>query len=388
MSTQYAPFPSKLPHVGTTIFTVMSKMAVEYGAINLAQGFPDFPCSEKLVELVSKAMRAGHNQYAPMEGVLALRERIAEKTERCYGYAPNPITDITVTSGATEAIFAAIAAVVKPGDEVIVLEPCYDSYVPAIELNGGKAIAIPLNPEDYSIDWPKVNAALSDRTRLLMINSPHNPTAAVMSAKDLQELRTLVRQTNVLILSDEVYEHIIFDGRPHWSVLTDPELRQRSFVISSFGKTFHATGWKTGYCLAPAALTKEFRKVHQFLTFSGFNPVQVALAEYLADPAPYEALPAFYQAKRDQFSKWMQATPFRMLPSHGSYFQLASYAHLSEEADTDFTIRLTQEAGVATIPVSVFYQNPTDRRVIRFCFAKKLETLEQAIERLATYTSY
>jgi len=376
---------SKLPHVGTTIFTVMSRLAVEHGAINLAQGFPDFPCDPALVELVSQAMRSGYNQYAPMEGVVALRERIAEKTEQCYGFAPDPITEITVTSGATEAIFAAIAAVVHPGDEVIVLEPCYDSYLPAIELSGGKAITIPLRPEDYSIDWNQVKAAVNDRTRLLMINSPHNPTAAVLKSADLQELKRIVAGTNILILSDEVYEHILFDGQAHQSILTDPQLRERSFVISSFGKTFHATGWKTGYCIAPAWLSRELRKVHQFLTFAGFTPVQVALAAYLKEPTHYQTLPNFYQKKRDYFAKLMQATPFRLLPSHGTYFQLASIAHLTDQPDTDFTLHLTKEAGVATIPVSVFYRDHTDQRVVRFCFAKKEETIEKAVERLAKY---
>jgi methionine transaminase len=376
---------SKLPHVGTTIFTVMSRLAVEHDAVNLAQGFPDFPCDPALIELVSQAMRSGYNQYAPMEGVVALREQIAEKTQRSYGFAPDPISEITVTSGATEAIFAAIAAVVHPGDEVIVLEPCYDSYLPAIELSGGRAITIPLRPEDYSIDWNQVEAAVNDRTRLLMINSPHNPTAAVLKPADLQELKRIVTGTDILILSDEVYEHILFDGQAHQSMLKDAQLRERSFVISSFGKTFHATGWKTGYCVAPAQLSREFRKVHQFLTFAGFTPVQVALAEYLREPAHYQTLPDFYQRKRDHFAKLMQSTPFRLLPSHGTYFQLASITHLTEEPDTEFTLRLTKEAGVATIPVSVFYRDYTDQRVIRFCFAKKEETIEKAVERLVKY---
>lgn len=382
-----APFSlsSKLPDVGTTIFTVMSRMATEYGAINLAQGFPDFPCSPKLVELVSQAMQAGYNQYAPMEGLLSLRERIAEKTEICYGYAPNPITDITVTCGATESIYAAVAAVVKPGDEVIVLEPCYDSYLPAIALNGGQAITIPLSPGNYAIDWPRVRASVTDRTRLIMLNSPHNPTGAIISSKDLRELYQIVQDTNILILSDEVYEHIVFDGQVHQSLLTAPTLRERSFVISSFGKTFHTTGWKTGYCIAPDWLTREFRKVHQFLTFSNFTPVEYALVEYLKEKDAYLTLSSFYQQKRDSFGELMKATPFRMLPSYGTYFQLASYAHLTDENDYDFSIRLTKEAGVAVIPVSVFYQNNTDNKVIRFCFAKKDETIEKAVERLVKY---
>jgi methionine aminotransferase len=376
---------AKLPGVGTTIFTVMSRLAAEHGAINLAQGFPNFPCSPALVELVSEAMRAGHNQYAPMEGLLALREQIALKTQSCYGYAPDPIKEITVTCGATEAIFAAITAVVNPGDEVIVLEPCYDSYLPAIELSGGKALTVPLRPADYSIDWAQVRQAVTSRTRLLIINSPHNPTASVLGAGDLRELNALVHGTDMLILSDEVYEHVIFDGQVHYSLLSDARLRERSFVISSFGKTFHATGWKTGYCIAPEWLSREFRKVHQFLTFAGFTPVQYALAAYLKAPEHYLSLPQFYQQKRDLFRDWMQATPFRLLPSRGTYFQLASIAHLTDETDTDFAFRLTKEAGVATIPVSVFYRNQTDQRVIRFCFAKQEETLEKAVERLVKY---
>jgi methionine aminotransferase len=376
---------SKLPNVGTSIFTVMSRLAAEHGAINLAQGFPDFPCSPELVELVSQAMNAGYNQYAPMEGLIALRERISEKTALCYGYAPNPMTEITVTCGASEAIYAAITAIVHPGDEVIVLEPCYDSYIPAIELNGGKAITIPLNPVTYSIDWLQVKAAISNRTKLIMINSPHNPTASVISLQDLQALKDMVSQTEILILSDEVYEHIIFDGLQHNSILKDADLRERSFVVSSFGKTFHATGWKTGYCVAPAWLTKELRKVHQFLTFANFTPVQYALAEYLKAPEHYQNLPTFYQKKRELFAQWMKTTPFRFLPSQGTYFQLASIAHLTDESDADFCLRLTKEAGVAMIPVSVFYRQFTDHKVIRFCFAKKEETFEKAVERLIKY---
>ena len=376
---------TKLPGVGTTIFTVMARLAAEHGAINLAQGFPNFPCSPELVELVSEAMRAGHNQYAPMEGLLALREQIALKTQSCYGYAPDPVKEITVTCGATEAIFAAITAVVHPGDEVIVLEPCYDSYLPAIELSGGKALTISLRSADYSVDWALVRKAVTARTRLLIINSPHNPTASVLGADDLKELNDLVHGTDMLILSDEVYEHIIFDGQVHYSLLSDARLRERSFVISSFGKTFHATGWKTGYCVAPEWLSQEFRKVHQFLTFTGFTPVQYALAAYLQAPEYYLALPQFYQQKRDLFRDWMQATPFRLLPSRGTYFQLASMGHLTDETDTDFAFRLTKEAGVATIPVSVFYRDQTDHRVIRFCFAKREDTLEKAVERLVKY---
>ena len=385
MTSAFFPPTSKLPRVGTSIFAVMSRLAAQHGAINLGQGFPDFPLDEWLVALVHDAMQTGHNQYAPMEGLLALREQIAAKTARCYGFTPDPATEITVTSGATEAIYAALAAVLQPGDEVIVLEPCYDCYLPAIQLNGGVPVPVPLRPTDYAIDWSLVADAITPRTRVLMLNSPHNPTGAVMPAEAWQRVRELIQDTNILIISDEVYEHLIFDGQPHASVLREPDLRARSFVISSFGKTFHATGWKTGYCVAPARLTAEFRKVHQFLTFSGFTPVQHALATYLRDPAHYEALPNFYQQKRDLFGRLMQRVPLRLLPSHGTYFQLASYAHLSQEADVDFATRLTREAGVTVIPASPFYHDATDHRVVRFCFAKKEETLEAAVARLASY---
>ena len=373
---------SKLPHVGTTIFTVMSRLAAEHGAVNLGQGFPDFSPSPELPELVAKAMRAGHNQYAPMEGVVALREGIAAKTERLYGFAPDPSTEITVTSGGTEALYAAISAVIRPGDEAVVLEPCYDSYIPAIELNGGVAVRVPLSPGTYAIDWERLKRSMTPRTRLLLINTPHNPTGTILTAGDMRQLAALLRDTDIFLISDEVYEHIIFDEQPHWSALREPALRERAFVISSFGKTYHTTGWKLGYCVAPPALTKEFRKVHQYLTFSSFTPVQYALAEYLQQPAHYLELPRFYGQKRDYFLELMAQTRFRMLPCRGSYFALASYAHLSEEPDYDFAIRLTKEAGVASVPVSVFYQDRTDHRILRFCFAKKEETLERAVERL------
>ncbi len=373
---------SKLPHVGTTIFTVMSRLAAEHGAVNLGQGFPDFAPSPELVELVAKAMQTGHNQYAPMEGVMALREGIAAKTEMLYGFAPDPATQITVTSGGTEALFAAISAVIRPGDEAIVLEPCYDSYIPAIELNGGTAVRVPLTPATYAIDWEVLKQSITSRTKLLMVNTPHNPTGTVLTANDIQQLAALLRDTGIFLISDEVYEHIIFDGEPHWSALREPALRERTFVVSSFGKTYHTTGWKLGYCVAPQALTKEFRKVHQYLTFSSFTPVQYALAEYLQRPEHYLELPRFYGQKRDYFLQLMAQTPFRMLLCRGSYFALASYAHLSNEPDFDFAVRLTKEAGVATVPVSVFYQDRTDHKILRFCFAKKEETLERAVERL------
>ncbi len=377
-----SPLTSKLPHVGTTIFTVMSHLATKHQAINLGQGFPDFPCADALIQLVTQAMQRGHNQYAPMAGVWELREQIAAKTDRLYGYAPNPETEITVTSGGTEALYAAISAVVKPGDEVVVLEPCYDSYIPAIELNGGIPVCVPLRSGDFSVDFPALKAALTPRTKALIINTPHNPTGAVIPDADMQQLADLLHQTDIFLISDEVYEHMVFDGKPHCSVLRYPRLRERSFVVSSFGKTYHVTGWKLGYCVAPPQLTTEFRKIHQYLTFASCTPLQYALAEYLKQPEPYAQLPQFYQQKRDFFLSLMQQTPFQMRPSQGSYFVLASYAHLSNEPDTDYTIRLTKEIGVATIPLSSFYQNATDHKLIRFCFAKKEETLTQAVERI------
>jgi methionine aminotransferase len=373
---------SKLPQVGTTIFTVMSRLAVQHNAVNLGQGFPDFAPSPELVNFVTKAMQSGHNQYAPMEGVVALREQIAVKTQELYGFAPDPVEEITVTSGGTEALYAAISAVVRPGDEAIVLEPCYDSYIPAIELNGGVAVRVPLLPGTYGLNWDLLKRSINSRTRLLMINTPHNPAGTILTAEDMRQLTELLRGTDIFLISDEVYEHIIFDGEPHWSALREPALRERAFVVSSFGKTYHTTGWKLGYCVAPAALTKEFRKVHQYLTFSSFTPVQYALAEYLQNPQHYQELPAFYGKKRDYFLKLMAQTRFRMLPCRGSYFALASYAHLSDEPDYDFAVRLTKEAGVASVPVSVFYQDRTDHKILRFCFAKKEETLERAVERL------
>jgi methionine aminotransferase len=373
---------SKLPDVGTTIFTVMTRMAAEYGAISLSQGAPDFPCPQELLDLVSHYLKAGFNQYAPMEGLMALREQIAVKTERCYGYLPDPLSEVTVVTGATEGLFSAITAVVHPGDEVIVLEPCYDSYIPAIELCGGKAIRISLESETYRIPFQAVAAALTSRTRALVINTPHNPTGTILRKEDIQKLTTLLRGTNILLISDEVYEHIVFDGEPHYSVLREPELRERSFVMSSFGKTYHATGWKMGYCIAPAFLTKELRRVHQFVVFSTHSATQYALADYLKNPETYESLPDFFQQKRDKFRQMMTETRFRLLPSEGSYFQLASYAHMTDEGDAAYATRLTKEFGVATIPVSAFYKDQTDNKILRFCFAKKDETLEKAVERL------
>jgi methionine aminotransferase len=373
---------SKLPSVGTTIFTVMSRLASDLGAINLSQGFPDFDCDPELVEAVARHMRAGRNQYAPMQGVPVLREAIAAKYEEFHHHRYDPETEVTVTSGATEAIFAAVAAVVHPGDEAIVLEPCYDSYIPAIELSGGGAVVVPLRYPDYSIDWAAVRAAVTPRTRLLFINSPHNPAGSVLSPADIQELTALVRDTDLFIVSDEVYEHIIFDGVQHESMARHPELAARSFVVGSFGKTYHTTGWKIGYTVAPADLSTEFRKVHQFVTFSTITPVQYGLADFLTSRRGLRELPAFFQRKRDLFLKLMEGTRFRPLKSRGSYFQLMDYSAITSEHDAEFAVRLTREHGVASIPTSPFLSRSAAPPVLRFCFAKKDETLERAAERL------
>ncbi len=372
---------SKLPDVGTTIFTVMSRLAAEHGAINLSQGFPDFPAPAGLLDRVSHHLKAGHNQYAPMAGIPALREQIARKTLALYGRTVDPETEVTVTSGATEALFCAIEALVQAGDEVICLDPAYDSYDPAIRLAGGRAVHVPLRQPEFSIDWARVRAALTPRTRLLILNSPHNPSGAVLTAADIAELTELVRGTRLLLLSDEVYEHIIFDGRRHESLLRHPELAERSLVVSSFGKTYHATGWKIGYCVAPAALTREFRRMHQFVQFCVVTPMQWALADFLeSDPGHYLDLPAFYQAKRDYFCTLLEPSRFRFTPSAGTYFQLVDYAAISAEPDVAYARRLTIEAGVACIPVSVFCAEVPERRLLRFCFAKDSVTLERAAE--------
>ncbi|MEO7386675.1 MAG: pyridoxal phosphate-dependent aminotransferase [Gammaproteobacteria bacterium] len=375
------PVFSKLPDVGTTIFTVMSQLAADHGAINLSQGFPDFPAPEGLLDRVSHHLRAGHNQYAPMAGLPALRAQIARKTLALYGRQVDPDLEVTVTSGATEAVFCAIEAVVQAGDEVVCLDPAYDAYDPAIRLAGGQAVHLPLRQPDFSVDWDRVRAAITARTRLLILNSPHNPTGAVLSAADMVELGTLVRGTRLLILSDEVYEHIIFDGRRHESLLRYPELAERSLVVSSFGKTYHATGWKIGYCVAPAALTLEFRRVHQFVQFCVVTPMQWALADFLeSDAAHYLDLPAFYQAKRDRFCELLQPSRFRLTPSAGTYFQLLDYGAITDEADVAYARRLTIENGVACIPVSVLCAAPPATPLLRFCFAKAPATLERAAE--------
>ena len=377
---------SKLPDVGTTIFTVMSQLALEHHAVNLGQGFPDFNMSEELTSLVNTAMKNGFNQYAHMNGVILLRERLAEKSEKLYGAKINPNTQITVTPGGTYAIYTALTTVLQPGDEVIVFEPAYDSYIPNIEINGGKAVLIALQFPDYSIPWDEVREKINGRTRMIMINSPHNPTGSVLSENDIEQLRNIVTDTNILILSDEVYEHLIFDGITHQSILRYPDLAERSFVCFSFGKTYHCTGWKLGYCISSAALMKEFRKVHQFNCFSCDTPKQVAIAEYIQNENAYVSLGPFLQQKRDFFRELMKVTPFICIPSHGSYFECYSYAHFSNESDKDLAIRLTKEYGIATIPVSAFYKNGEDNKVLRFCFAKKEETLKKAIEQLVHLT--
>ena len=375
---------TKLPKVGTTIFTVMSQLAAEHGAVNLGQGFPDFNVPERLIEALGRAMREGKNQYAPMTGIPALRQAIANKTERCYGYRPDADAEITVTSGASEAIFDAVLAVVRPGDEVIVLDPCYDCYEPAIDLAGGRAVHVPLDPVTFSVPWDKVKAAVTAKTRMLMINSPHNPSGAMFSAEDIAQLSGVLRGTGIYLLSDEVYEHIIFDGARHESILRYPELRERAFVVSSFGKTYHCTGWKLGYCVAPAALSAEFRKVHQYNTFCTFAPAQWAFAEMIeAEPEHYDGLGAFYQAKRDRFRAQLLTTKLEPLRVPGGYFQLVDYSAVSDLDDAAFCRWLTIEKGVAAIPLSPFYETaPRGQRLARLCFAKNEVTLDAAIERL------
>ncbi|HWK02210.1 MAG TPA: methionine aminotransferase [Puia sp.] len=373
---------SKLPRVGTTIFTVMSSLAAELGAVNLGQGFPDYPMSGELITLVEEAMKGGFNQYAHMNGVLALREVLAEKVHSLYGTSIDPQSQITITPGGTYAIYTALTTILRPGDEVIVFEPAYDSYIPNIEINGAIPVRIDLQFPDYRIDWSEVRRRVSPRTRAIMINSPHNPTGSVLKATDIEELRAIVRGTEIFILSDEVYEHLIFDGIPHQSILRYPDLLERSFVCFSFGKVYHCTGWKLGYCISSPDLMGEFRKVHQFNCFSCHTPSQAALSKFLTDKDSYLSLGAFMQQKRDRFRELMSTSRFTPLPSYGSYFQLYKYDRISDESDKDLAIRITKEYGVATIPVSAFYQSGKDDKVIRFCFAKKEETLEKAAERL------
>lgn len=376
---------SKLPNVGTTIFTVMSRLATEYKAINLGQGFPDYDMDGGLIELVAKAMRDGANQYAPMPGYLPLRQAIAEKVLKCYGTHISPDKQITITPGGTYALYSAITAVVRPGDEVIVFEPAYDSYIPNIEINGGIAVRIGLQFPDYTINWEEVRQKITPRTRMIMINSPHNPTGSVLSHEDMLQLQEMVNGTEIIIVSDEVYEHLIFGGKQHQSILLYPELLKRSFVSFSFGKVYNCTGWKLGYSISPEPFTSEFRKVHQYNCFSCHTPMQVALASFLQNETAYLSLSAQLEKKQLYFQQMMGATPLKPLPTYGSYFQLYSYDGLSDESEADLAIRLTKDAGVATIPVSAFYTAGTDNKVLRFCFAKKEATLEKAARRLGKY---
>ena len=374
---------SKLPDVGTTIFTVMSQLAVQYNAINLSQGFPDYECSPELVELVHKYMLEGHNQYAPMAGLMKLREIIAEKQDLLHRSNYQPDTEITITAGGTQALFTAMACVIQPGDEVIIFEPAYDCYAPTVTLLGGVVKAVELSPPDYKINWPEVRELVNPKTRMIILNSPNNPTGITLTDEDMTELIALTRSSDILIISDEVYEHLIYDGREHLSVCRYPELKERSFITASFGKLLHTTGWKVGYCLAPEWLMKEFRKVHQFQIFSVNTPVQYAIADFLKDQNNYLELSHFFQVKKDFFSNLLINTRFDLLPCFGSYFQSVQYSRISEEKDTDLAKRLTIEFGVASIPVSAFYSKNTDHHVLRFCFAKKQETLEKAVHRLS-----
>jgi len=379
----HVSFPSRLPQVGTTIFTVMSALAAEHGAVNLGQGFPDFGCDPALLDHVNAAMREGHNQYPPMAGLPALREAVSAKIESLYGRRYDPVTEITVTAGATQAILTAVLCCVSPGDEVIVLEPCYDSYAPNIELAGGRVVRVALTPGSFRPDFAAVAAAITPRTRAMIINSPHNPSATVWSAAEMQQLSDLLAPTPIVLISDEVYEHMVFDGQPHISASAVPGLAERSLVVSSFGKTFHVTGWKVGTVAAPAALTAEFRKVHQFNVFTVNTPMQHGLARYLANPAPYTTLPAFYQRKRDLFLEGLRTTRLKPLHTAGTYFQCVDYRGVSALGEADFCQWLTREIGVAAIPLSAFYADGFEQGIARLCFAKEDATLLKALERLA-----
>lgn len=371
---------SKLPFVGTSIFTIMSGLAREQNAINLSQGFPDFDCSPALTALTAKYINSGFNQYAPMPGTQQLRERVAEIIENTYTKIYHPETEITITAGATQGIYTALAAFIRPNDEVIVFEPCYDSYVPAIETQGGIAVFSQLNPDTFSINWVDVRSKITTRTKAILINSPHNPSGTIISKEDIAQLESIIRGTNILVISDEVYEHIVFDGQKHHSMATSKILSEQSFIVSSFGKTVHTTGWKIGYVAAPKELMAEFRKVHQFLVFSVNHPLQLALADYLAEPKNYTELKRFYAEKRDLFLKLTANSKFIPLKAQGTYFQLMSFKNISNEGDMDLAIRLTKEKKLATIPLSAFYANKTDHKILRFCFAKKTETIERAAE--------
>ncbi|MBE9469261.1 MAG: methionine aminotransferase [Bacteroidetes bacterium] len=373
---------SKLPNIGTTISAVMSRMADEHNAINLSSGFPDFNCSPKLISLVNKYMKKGFNQYCSIEGIMPLREAISQKTEEIYSTKYNPETEVTITNGATEAINAAILAFVQDDDQVIEIEPAYDCYVPAIKLAGGQPIFSPLKEPDYNIDWDELQNNITPQTKMIILNTPQNPTGAVFSSGDMEKLSRIIAGTNIIILSDEVYEHIVFDNFEHQSIARYPKLAERSIIVSSFGKTFHVTGWRLGYCIAPENLMKEFRKVHQFLMYTVNTPIQYAVAEYLKEKDEYLKLGEFFQQKRDVFINGLKESNFIIRPSRGTYFQLLDYSKISDEKDTVFAERLTKEFGVASIPVSVFYHDKIDNKVLRFCFAKKNETLEKAVEKL------
>ena len=378
----FKPPKTRLPQVGTTIFTVMSALAAEHQAVNLGQGFPDFPCDPALLEGVNRAMQAGHNQYPPMAGVAVLRDAVARKVQTLYQRSYDPVGEITITAGATQAILTALLAVVHPGDEVIVLEPCYDSYVPGIELAGGVLVKVPLTPGSFRPDFTAIAAAITPRTRALIINSPHNPSGTVWSEAEMQALQTLLAPTDIVLISDEVYEHMVFDDQRHCSAASYPGLAERAFIVSSFGKTYHVTGWKIGFVAAPAALTAEFRKVHQFNVFTVNTPMQYGLAAYMEQAEPYLNLPAFYQRKRDAFRAGLAKTGFSLLPSEGSYFQCVGISGISPLGDAAFCRWLTSEIGVAAIPLSAFYTDGFDQKIIRFCFAKQDQTLERALERL------
>ena len=374
---------SKQPNIGTTIFTVMSQLATETGALNLSQGFPNYNCLPKLIELVNHYMKLGMNQYAPMAGIMPLREVLAQKTADLYSINYNPDDEITIVSGCTEALYAIMTAILHKDDEVIVFEPAYDSYVPAIELNGGIAVYVTLSSEnDFAIDWQVVKSKITNKTKAIMLTTPHNPTGKCLTKSDLDALAALVKNTNIFVVSDEVYEHIIFDGRKHLSPAMHPDLYERTFVCSSFGKTFHTTGWKLGYCLAPKALTTEFRKAHQWITFSCPTPMQYAFADFLKEPNNYLSVTQFYQEKRDKFINWLSGSRFTLTPAEGSFFQMVSYKNITDESDYDLAVRWTKEIGVASIPISVFYSEKIDNKILRFCFAKDDEMLERAAERL------
>ena len=378
MNNETEILTSKLPDVGTTIFTIMSRLAAEYHAINLSQGFPDFNCSEELTDLVDYYLKKGFNQYAPMQGIPSLRHKISEKIEKLYGRKYNPETEINITAGATQAIYTAVSAVISPGDEVIILEPAYDSYTPSVRINRGIPVFVSLNKNDFSINWDEVRKVITDKTRLIFLNSPHNPTGSVINQSDIENLEDIIKDKDIFILSDEVYEHIIFDDKKHFSIAGSKELSRKAFVISSFGKTYHTTGWKMGYCAAPDYLMKEFRKVHQFIVFAVNTPIQYAYAEYMDNESHYLSLNNFYEKKRNTFLKVIKNSRWKIKPASGTYFQLLDYSQITKLRDMDFAEELTKQAGIATIPLSPFYHDKRSESLLRVCFAKKDEVLENA----------